>query len=148
MSYTKKSIRSSLFSFEPLSVTVIITVFVAMIVLFSYLFFLRTENRGSVKEEATLILSFENGGKGRVFQGEVVDGMTVLEALRASSEAGQIDLKYSFDAESKVAINALNGYFKDSDVKISFYLNNNHIDTGYINKIPISGGDIIEARLE
>ena len=148
MSYTKKPTQYSSFSFKPMSATGIILVLAAAIVLSGYLFSSKFWSQGRVGGEATLILSFENGGKGRMFQGEVIDGMTVLSALIASSEAGQIKLQYSFNSENKAVIESLNGYSRDSKPKITFYLNNNHIDTGDINQIPINGGDIIEAKLE
>jgi hypothetical protein len=104
---------------------------------------------GVTSREATLILAFENEGKGRMFTGEVVDGMTILEALIASSEAGQIELKYSLDPNNGAKITGLNGYYSDSSGKnMVINLNENRISEREIYKVVIKPGDKIEIQLE
>ncbi len=100
-------------------------------------------------KEATLVLAYEDGGKGRVFQGPVIDGMTILDALITSSKAGQIELKYGLNENGKMRINSLDGYDRATSEKILvFYLNNQKIDQELINSTPIKPGDNIEVRLE
>jgi len=99
------------------------------------------------RQEAVLLISFENGER-RMFQGEVIEGMTVLQALAASSKAGQIKLEYSLNPENKVIIEELNGYTKNQDKELVFYLNDSKIDSENINGIAINGGDRIEVRPE
>lgn len=99
-------------------------------------------------KEASLLLSFE-GNKGRMFVGEVNEGMTILDALVVSSNAGQIRLKYNIGADGKVIIYGLDGYDPDSsDKKMIFYLDQRRIDTEQIGSVLISPGDSIEVRLE
>ena len=99
--------------------------------------------------EATLILAFENGGSGRMFTGEVVPKMTVLDALIASSEAGQIDLKYIINSDGRAKITELNSYTGVLEKRhLAFYLNNKEIGEGYINTAEIHAGDTIEVKLQ
>ena len=99
--------------------------------------------------EATLILAFENNGRGRIFTGEVVSNMTVLDALIVSSEAGQIELKYVVNSDNQAKIIGLNSYTDDLKKKhLIFYLNNTEINEGSINQTKIKPGDTIEIQLQ
>ena len=100
----------------------------------------------SQRQEATLSLIFEDGELSRMFEGEVIEGMTILQALVASTGAGKVKLEYSIDPENKVTIKALNGYAKMLDRKMVFYLNNLKINSEDINRVVIQGGDRIEIR--
>ena len=99
-------------------------------------------------KEATLFLAFENDGKGRMFTGEVVDGMTILDALIVSSEAGQIKFAYHIDQNNKLIIDGIDGYTPASDKEAVFYLNRVRFGAEYIGKVAIRAGDSIEVRLE
>lgn len=100
-------------------------------------------------KEATLLLAFENNGQGRMFTGEVVNGMTILDSLLVSSEAGQIKLIYHLDQNGKLIIEELDGYTAGaSDKKLAFYLNGVKMATEEINRATISPGDKIEVRIE
>ena len=99
-------------------------------------------------KEASLLLSFE-GDKGRMFVGRVSEGMTILDALIVSSNAGQIRLEYSVSADGRVMIYGLDGYNPDSsDKKMIFYLDQRRIDVEQIGSVTIRPGDSIEVRLE
>lgn len=99
--------------------------------------------------EATLVLSFENGGQGRMFTGEVVSGMTILEALFASSEAGNIKLEYETNKDNKITISRLDGYYSQkADQILAFYLNGLKIDKEDIHFTAIKPGDRVEVKLE
>lgn len=98
--------------------------------------------------EASLLLSFE-GIKGRMFVGKVNEGMTILDALIVSSDAGRIRLEYSVSADGKVIIYGLDGYDAgSSDKKMIFYLDQRRIDLEQIGSVLIGPGDNIEVRLE
>ena len=99
--------------------------------------------------EATLLLAFENDGHGRMFVGEVVEDMSILDALAISADAGQIEFKYIINSDNKLRIMELDSYISTlGDKKISFYLNNHKIDEGSIHLIAIKASDIIEVDLE
>ena len=83
-----------------------------------------------------------------MFQGEVIKNMTVLQALVASSRAGQIKLEYSIDPENHVVIDSLNGYARARDERLTFYLNGLQVSMSDISSTFIMAGDKIEVRLE
>lgn len=127
--------------------TILISLFGAAVSVWLVVSFLISPDR--YNREATLILAFENEGKGRIFQGEVVAGMTIFDALIASSEAGQIKLDYDMDSDNKIKIETLNGYYDIlKDQYLVFYLNNGKIDRESIHTIEIKPGDTVEVRLE
>ena len=101
----------------------------------------------SQAKEAVLILAFENEGRGREFQGEVVDNMTILDALIASAQAGDIDLDYKFTADNQINILELDG-FNGEQKKLAFFVNGNQIDSAIIHKITLNPGDKVEVKLE
>lgn len=100
-------------------------------------------------KEATLLLAFENNGQGRMFTGEVVSGMTILDALLVSSEAGQIKLGYHPEQDGKLVIEELDGYTAGTSGKeLVFYLNKGKVSVQEINRVAIHPGDKIEVRIE
>ena len=96
--------------------------------------------------EATLIIALDKGER-RTFQGEVVDRMSILDALRVSSQAGQINLEFKIDS-GQTKIEKLNGYSADKDTKLAFYLNGSKIEESDIHDTMIGVGDMIEIKLE
>lgn len=99
--------------------------------------------------EAMLYLVFENDNRGRMFRGEVVDGMTILEALHASSQAGNISFNYFIDSDGRVVIKSIDGYSADSSKKsLVFYLNHSRIKPENIHSVVIKPGDLIKVALE
>lgn len=101
-------------------------------------------------KEAALLLAFENEGKGRMFQGEVIEGMTILDALITSSEAGEIKLRYVMEEnKNKITIMELNGYYASlSPGHLAFYLNSRKVGTEEIHSVLIKPGDKITVKLE
>lgn len=97
--------------------------------------------------QASLLINFEN--KQRLFEGEVVSGMTMLDALQAAAAAGQIKLKYVIGEDNSVEIAEINDHINNTANKtFNFYLNGNKVDADNINQIPIQNGDKIEIRFE
>ena len=96
--------------------------------------------------EATLIIALDNGER-RTFQGEVVDRMSILDALRASSQAGQINLEFKIDS-GQTKIEKLNGYSADKDKKLAFYLNGSKTEEADIHNSMIGTSDTIEVKIE
>ncbi len=95
-------------------------------------------------------LEVDDSGTRRAFEGEVVPGMTVLDALDASSVAGNINFKYEIDKKShELHIITFNGYLANKTSKTAtLFLNLVRIDIGKIHSIPINSGDRILVKLE
>lgn len=90
---------------------------------------------------ASLVIQHENTR--RVFEGEVVEGMTILDALGASSVAGKIELQYDYTDNGKTEIKKINGYTQDLR-SVKFFLNNKEIKSEDIGITPIHPGDRVE----
>lgn len=95
-------------------------------------------------------LEVNDNGARRAFEGEVVNGMTVLDALDASALAGNINFRYEIDTKSnEVHIVTLDGY---SETKTSrnamLFLNLVRVNIAKIHSIPLSSGDRILIKLE
>lgn len=95
-------------------------------------------------------LEVNDNGTRRAFEGEVVNGMTVLDALDASALAGNINFRYEIDTESnEVHIVTLDGY---SETKTSrnatLFVNLVRVDIGKIHSIHLNSGDRILIKLE
>jgi hypothetical protein len=114
--------------------------FVVMAVsLFALVNFFNT--MGIRSNEATLTLRFDEEGYNRTFAGEVVGGMTVLDALVSSSEAGQIKFQYAMASDGKIRVLELNGH--GTPASLAFYLNGKEVDQAKIHEISIRPGDAI-----
>ncbi len=98
-------------------------------------------------DTATLVIDFD-GSLRRTFQGQVVDQMTVLEALHTSAEAGDIKFTYYID-NGDVVINSINGEINHmKNAQWFFYINGQPVKTGDINKIFVKVGDVIEVKFQ
>jgi len=109
------------------------------------LFNLSLDKELGTSKTASLILNI-NGNK-REFQGQIISGMTILDALLVSTQAGEINLKYSLNNDNQTTIFELNShkiYFQD---QINFYLNSKKIKTEDINKIKLDNSDMVEIKL-
>ena len=95
--------------------------------------------------KATLVLTLNN--QNRVFEGETIEGLTILDVLNLTTATGNIIFKYAIEKDGKVKIMAINGHIIDgiSD-NLSVLVNSRVIDTTSLNKIAIGPGDKIEVR--
>lgn len=98
------------------------------------------------KNEAALFIDFDNMKK--VFAGEVVEGMTVLDALNASVAAGQIKLTYHVDISNNTKVTEINNHEANGNEQFTFYINSRKIDPSELNKTHIKPGDKITIKLE
>jgi len=108
-------------------------VFISLLVfliLFLAFFLQKTE-----KKEATLTIDF-GGNKIRTFQGEVVEGMTLFDALLTSSQSG------NFEFEANGGIISIGGLQNEGGKKWECFLNQKKVE-GNLNEILISPGDKI-----
>lgn len=94
--------------------------------------------------EASLIVNF--GNEKRMFVGEVIDGMTAMDALDASSR-GDIfsDFIYTIDGKNK-AIASIDGFSNDGK-NWTAYVNGVRED-GSLDEIILHDGDKIELKFE
>ena len=142
----KKSHYTNIFSKEQ---AVLIGSFLIVVVVLSLAIFNFMMFAGLKHGQATLILAFENNGQGRIFMGEVVPRMTVLDALITSSRAGRIEFKYVINPNNQTKIVGLNSYTDTLAKKhLTFYVNKDRVDESSINKVEIKPGDTIEVNLE
>lgn len=97
---------------------------------------------------ASLVLNFDSGSK-RKFEGPVIDGMTVLDALGSSAKGGNFQVNYTFTKPGEVRLQSIAGRAHAIGGKAwHFYLNNKPIKVEYLDKIIIQKNDIIEARYQ
>ena len=96
---------------------------------------------------ATLVINFET--EKRFFEGEVVRGMTVLDALNTAVSVGKIKLNFTIDKSENVSVVEIDGHINGINNKhFVFYLNSKKVATKDLNKEMIHGGDRIEIRNE
>ena len=95
-------------------------------------------------------LEINIGNHRRVFEGRAVNNMTILDALNASSAAGNISLKYVLDPlNDEAKILSLDGYNSESNsALLAFYLNSQKVRTEKIHSIHIKSGDVILVKTE
>ena len=95
--------------------------------------------RGSV--DAQLLVRFPDHE--RVFQGEVIEDMVVLDALNASIRAGNLPLKATVDEVRDITIiKRLDGQQGD----VIFYMNT-LIDAKKIHHIPVRAHDVVTVKI-
>jgi hypothetical protein len=90
---------------------------------------------------ATMVIHFNDAN--RAFEGEVVEGMTVLDALSASAAAGQIMANFRLSENGDVQISQIDGHTSD-EWQFSFSVNGNKIPTEDLNRHTLAPGDVVE----
>lgn len=97
----------------------------------------------------TAYLEIDFGNKKRAFEGELIGEMSILDAVLASSRAGDLEFKYAL-IDDQTDILKVNGYVEDglNEKTLNFYLNGEKIKTSEIHKIKIKSGDDILVRFE
>lgn len=89
---------------------------------------------------ATLAINFDN--LNRSFEGEVLEDMTVLDALNMAMAAGKIKLVYVLDENNQTWVMEINDHMnKQGGNYFTFYLNNKQIDSKDLNRVSIRAGD-------
>ena len=94
---------------------------------------------------ASLIL--EDSGSQRMFTGEVVENMTVMDVLNASAAAGNFDISYRISASGDTIIDRINNSNVDN-VEFSFFLNGSQVNMSELGRTFIKDGDLIEVKIE
>lgn len=94
---------------------------------------------------ATLVLDL--GSEKRIFEGEALENMTILDTLIVSSIAGNITFEYAYNENKGVQIIHLNGHSTyDPLVGFLFYLNSRPVQVSEIDKISVKPGDSIKVE--
>jgi hypothetical protein len=88
-------------------------------------------------------VTFHLGKESRAFQGEIVTGMTVLDALNAATLAGKITLQFSLDEHGTVHILDLGGAHPAED-QIRIMVNGERIPTAKIGSTTLRAHDRVE----
>lgn len=109
-------------------------------------FFDKEPFAADLENGAALFIDFDN--MQRMFTGEIVNGMTVLDALNASVAAGQINLRYYVDERNNTRVAEINDHNTDGKTQFTFYINAKKIDASELNKTHIQPGDKITIKLE
>ena len=102
--------------------------------------------RDELGNKAALFIDFNNTQ--RMFTGEVVGGMTILDALNASTAAGKIELTYHVDDSNSTKVTEINDHKADDEKQFAFYINSRQIDPDKLNKTQVHPGDKITIKLE
>lgn len=139
--YYKKNIKENIF--DSLLVVVILVLIFTLAYSFDPEVFWSANRR-------IAYLEVNGNGTRRAFEGEVVDGMTVLSALDASATAGNINFQYEIDKTSnKLKIITLDGYSATKTSKaVMLFLNLVRVDTSRIHSTALNAGDRILVKLE
>ena len=93
-------------------------------------------------QDASLLIDFGDN-KQRMFVGDVIGDMTILDALEFSSESS--DLKYDFDPKVK-NLAAIDGFSNDGSIW-NVYMNGSLMKKSP-DEIKIKAGDAVELKFE
>jgi hypothetical protein len=97
----------------------------------------------------TARVEIDLGDSRRVFEGEIMDDMSVLDAILASSRAGEIEFSYAL-LNDRTDILRINSHAEDglNEKAWNFYLNKEKIEKDEIHRIKIKPGDEILIKFE
>ncbi|MDP2647890.1 MAG: hypothetical protein Q8P35_01450 [Candidatus Yanofskybacteria bacterium] len=96
--------------------------------------------------EATLV--FDLGNQSRTFKGDVVQNMTVLDALNAASIAGNITFQFVVDENNGIRVIALDQYtFSAGADGLIIFKNDERLELSRLNQIIIRPNDRITVRV-
>jgi len=120
---------------------------VQIIVLVAFIGAIFLVGSSSRSNEAEVSIDF--GDRVRVFQGEVTENMTILDALTAAVVAGDVPLLFSIDTAKDVTqVTASPSAAELIEAKkIQFYVNGSLINGAKIHQTPIRPKDKIVVKL-
>ena len=96
---------------------------------------------------ASLYVNFDS--MQRQFEGEVVEDMTILDALNMAMAAGKIKLNYSLDENNRTTIMEINDHLNHvGGRQFAFYLNDKKVDSGDLNKTELKAGNEVVIKYE
>ena len=115
----------------------IVVLLVAMGVIF---YFVGPFGKPKIAENEA-ILTINYGEVKRAFIGQVIDNMTILDVIRTSAKAGNLDFDYEEGILKRV------GEFEKNEKKWNAYLNDSKIQES-LDKVLIKTGDKVELKFE
>lgn len=92
--------------------------------------------------KAVLTIDFGNDKK-RAFEGEIINGETLFDALSQSSKAGN----FSYQLDEKNNLAAIEDFIRNNNKSWHWYLNDKKIDKS-LNEIILKSGDKILIKYE
>lgn len=101
----------------------------------------------AVKGEASLTIYFD-ADRARSFSGPIVDGMSPLQAVLASSLGGNFEVTYSPSPAGPLVIDSIAGQENFATHWWHFYLNKRLIINDQLDRIMIKKGDFIEVEFK
>jgi len=102
-------------------------------------------NWKNIPNKATLLIS-TGENKQRIFEGEVNDNMTILQAVYSASVGGKFDFRYFMDKPDKTKLYSIDGNINGAGKQWFFFLNGKPVSADLLNQTRIKGGDIVEAK--
>lgn len=120
---------------------------VQIIVLLAFLGAIFLVGSSSRSNEAEISIDF--GDRVRVFQGEVIENMTILDALTAAVIAGGVPLLFSIDTARDITQVTTSQTTTEliETKKIQFYVNGSLINGAKIHQTPIRPQDKVIVKL-
>lgn len=123
---------------------ILIIIFIAVVWFFDWSFLRFSSFDLLASGKATLTI--ENGGSSRIFEGEIIEGMTIVDALNASAQAGGLGFEYLISATGDTYIKTINGQ-DASQLTLRFYVNNKEVDPVDLNRRILKSGDKIMVQI-
>ncbi|MBI2676799.1 MAG: hypothetical protein HYX21_02530 [Candidatus Yanofskybacteria bacterium] len=120
--------------------------FLDLFTLGSNIFNLKKIQTTEFKRTAEVRISGQTG-ETRTFSGEVVENMTVLDALLAAAQSANFNVDYLI-ANGELDIRLINGLPESPVMFWNVYLNGAPISIKNLNSLEIENGDLVEFKLK
>ena len=111
----------------------------------SNIFNLKKSQTTEFKRTAEVRVS-DQTGETRMFSGEVVENMTILDALLAAAQSVNFDVDYLI-ANGELEIRSINGLPESPVMFWNVFLNGALISVKNLSSLEIENGDLVEFKL-
>ena len=119
--------------------------FLDLFTLGSNIFNLKKSQTTEFKRTAEVRVS-DQTGETRMFSGEVVENMTILDALLAAAQSVNFDVDYLI-ANGELEIRSINGLPESPVMFWNVFLNGALISVKNLSSLEIENGDLVEFKL-
>ena len=120
--------------------------FLDLFTLGSNIFNLKKSQTTEFKRTAEVRVS-DQTGETRMFSGEVVEDMTILDALLAAAQSVNFDVDYLI-ANGELEIRSINGLPESPVMFWNVFLNGALISVKNLSSLEIENGDLVEFKLK
>jgi len=103
--------------------------------------------KGVFNNKSEVYVEIDFNGEKRAFEGKVINKLTILEALIASSRGGHFDVRYAL-INDQTDIFKINNLAENNLNRWNFYLNEEKVNSSQIHKIIVKPGDKIYIKYE